>query len=47
MIQLPIFKKFQSFGISIEIMGKINQESVAKIEEEPNEEMLLVSTIKS
>lgn len=28
-------------------MGKINEESVAKIEEEPNEEMLLVSTIKS
>lgn len=47
LLSLKMAETFMSFGISKEFLIILNQEQIRNIGEEPEEELLLVNSIKS
>ena len=47
MKSLPMIKMFHEFGVSYETLIKLSGESISQIDTEPDEDELLVSTIKN
>lgn len=45
--ELPLIKKFNEFGVSYETLLKLTGEGISQIDTEPDEDQLLVQTIKN
>jgi len=47
MLQLPMYQRFVSLGVSAETMETLNGPDILKLDEEQDDEVLLVTTIKN